>query len=162
MKASIVLCCALVGSGLAARSAAADLHLSYAGKTVALTAAEFAALPHETVTALDGHDKKDHTYSGVPVRDLLSRVDVPSGEKLRGKALSLIVVAHCLDGYQVVFALAEFDDAFNTRTIYLVDREDGQPLFQKTGPFRLLVPGDKRPARWAHKVSELDVVPVGG
>jgi DMSO/TMAO reductase YedYZ molybdopterin-dependent catalytic subunit len=60
-----------------------------------------------------------------------------------------------------VFALAEFEDAFNSRTILLVDRQDGQPLPEAIGPLRLVVPGDKRPARWARMVTSLEVVPVG-
>ena len=65
------------------------------------------------------------------------------------------------DNYEVAYALAEFDEAFSDRTILLVDRQDGQPLFPGTGPVRLLLPGDKRPARWARMVSSLEIVQVG-
>jgi hypothetical protein len=71
------------------------------------------------------------------------------------------VLAHCRDHYDIVFALAEFDDAFNGRTILLVDRQDGQPLADTAGPLRLVVPGEKRPARWARMVTSLEVVSVG-
>jgi hypothetical protein len=96
------------------------------------------------------------------VRDLLARAGVEFGEKLRGKGLRLAVVAHCRDHYDIVYALAEFDDAFNGRTILLVDRQDGQALPDALGPYRLVVPGDKRPARWARMVTSLEVVAVGG
>jgi hypothetical protein len=147
----------------AARLPGADLSLAIAnaGKTTVLSGEELSALPHQDVTAFDSHDKKSHVYSGVPVRDLLARAGVEFGEKLRGKNLRLAVLAHCRDHYDIVFALAEFDDAFNGRTILLVDRQDGQPLADTAGPLRLVVPGDKRPARWARMVTSLEVVSVG-
>jgi len=92
---------------------------------------------------------------------LLARVDAPSGEKLRGPALRLVVIARALDNYEVAYALAEFDGAFNDRTILLVDRQDGQPLGAGMGPLRLLVPGDKRPARWTRMITSLDIIQVG-
>jgi hypothetical protein len=85
---------------------------------------------------------------------------VEFGEKLRGKGLRQVVIAHCRDHYDIVFALAEFDDAFNSRIILLVDRQDGLPLPLGQGPVRLVVPGDKRPARWARMVTSLEVVSV--
>ena len=69
------------------------LRVSYAGKTVVFTAADLAALPHQDITATDAHEKKPHTYSGIPARELLVRAGAPFGEKLRGQALRLVVVA---------------------------------------------------------------------
>jgi DMSO/TMAO reductase YedYZ molybdopterin-dependent catalytic subunit len=128
----------------------------------AFAGAELSMLPHQDVTAFDFHEKQNHVYSGVPVRDLLAKAGVQFGEKLRGKNLRLVVVVHCRDHYDIVFALAEFDDAFNSRTILLVDRQDGQPLPDALGPVRLVVPEDKRPARWARGVTSLEVIPVSG
>jgi len=161
----ILLCLLTISASAAASGARTDestLHISYAGKTLAFSAADLAALPHQEITAMDSHEKKSHAYSGVPARDLLARAGAPLGEKLRGQALRLIVVARARDSYEVVYALAEFDPAFNDRTILLVDRQDGQPLGEGAGPLRLLVPGDKRPARWARMIVSLDVVPAGG
>jgi len=62
--------------------------------------------------------------------------------------------------YRVVFALAELDPAFTDRVILLADRADGQPLDNKTGPFRIVVPGEKRMARWVRQVITLKVVQV--
>lgn len=152
---------ALIGASAALR-ADPSLQISYAGKTTAFAAADLAALPHQDVTAFDFHEKQNHVYSGVPVRDLLEKAGVLFGEKLRGKSLRLVVIAHCKDHYDIVFALAEFDDAFNPRTILLVDSADGKPLPDGQGPLRLVVPGDKRPARWARMVSSLEVLPAPG
>ena len=143
------------------RAEESGLSIAYDGKTTVFAGTELSMLPHQEVTTFDGHDKKNHVYSGVPVKDLLARAGLPFGEKLRGKYMQLAVLAHCRDHYDVVFALAEFDDAFNARTILLVDKQDGQSLGDGLAPFRLVVPGDKRPARWAHMVTSLEVVPVG-
>jgi hypothetical protein len=152
----------LTATPVALRAADPGLQISFAGKTTSFAAADLAALPHQEVTAFDFHEKQNHVYSGVPVRGLLEKAGVQLGEKLRGKNLRLVVIAHCSDHYDIVFALAEFDDAFNSRTILLVDSADGKPLPDGQGPLRLVVPGDKRPARWARMVSSLEVIPVAG
>jgi hypothetical protein len=158
--AAILGCLSLCATAL--RAADPLVTITFAGKTTVLGAADLAAAAHQEVTAFDFHEKKDHVYSGVPVRDLLAKAGVEFGEKLRGKGLRQVVIAHCRDNYDIVFALAEFDDAFNNRTILLVDRQDGQALPDGQGPVRLVVPGDKRPARWARMVTSLEVVSVDG
>jgi hypothetical protein len=142
------------------RSLAAEpaLTVSSADKTATFTLADIQLLPHADFTAFDAHSKTDNHYSGVPVRDLLAKVDAPLGERLRGKALRLAVVVHARDGYATLYALAEFDEAFSDRTIYLVDAEDGKPLYENSGPLRIVVPGDKRPARWARMVQSIEIV----
>ena len=67
------------------------------------------------------------------------------------------VVARAPDGYQVLFSLAEFDQAFSDRVIILADRRDGKPLDKREGPLRIIVPGDKRHARWIRGVDTLEV-----
>jgi hypothetical protein len=149
----------LAGLLPALRGIAAEpiLTLSSAGQTLTLSADQFRALPHTDLTATDPHLKVEHRYSGVTVKELLSKVGAPLGEKLRGQALQLAVVFHSKDGYATLFALAEFDDAFSDRTILLVDSEDGKPLPDNAGPLRVVAQGDKRAARWARMVTSIEV-----
>jgi hypothetical protein len=144
----------------AQRGFAADPALTVfsAEKSVTFTAEELLALPHMELTATDPHENKEHHYSGVPVRDLLLKVGAPLGESLRGPALRTAVLIHANDGYATLFALAEFDDAFSTRTLLLADSADGKPLPEHSGPLRLVVPGDKRAARWARMVKSIEVI----
>ncbi len=152
---------AAIAGLLAASALSAPLFSVRNGSTtVSFESPAFDALAHQSVTAYDFHEKQDHVYTGVPVRELLSRAGVDFGEKLRGRELRQVVVVHCRDHYDIVFALAEFDDAFNGRTILLVDRQDGHAVPAGQGPLRLVVPGDKRPARWARMVESLEVVAV--
>ena len=59
------------------------------------------------------------------------------------------------DGYRVLFSLAELDPGFTDRVVILADRVSGQPLPASEGPYRLIVPGEKRPARWAGQVTRI-------
>lgn len=96
-------------------------------------------------------------YDGVPVVDLLQGAGVPLGRRLRGAQMKCYVVVNASDGYQVVFALPEFDPAFTDRVILLADKRDGQPLLAPEGPFRIIVPAEKRHARWVREVIDLDI-----
>ncbi len=149
--------------GLAAGLRAAEPGLTIIGpaRSLTLTAAEFAALPHTECAVADPHSGRPLRYSGVAVRDLLARVDAPIGPRLRGPALQLAVIVRARDGYGVIFALAEFDDAFCNRTIVLADQEDGKPLPATSAPFQLVAPGDKRAGRWARMVTTLEIVGIG-
>ena len=61
------------------------------------------------------------------------------------------------DGYRAVFALAELDSDLTDRVILLADTKDGQPLPASEGSFRIIVPGEKRPARWVRQVRAVTV-----
>jgi DMSO/TMAO reductase YedYZ molybdopterin-dependent catalytic subunit len=152
---------ALLLSAVGGLAAEPLLTLISPDKTVVLSVDDFRALPHTDLTATDPHSKEQHKYTGVLVRDLLAKVDAPLGEKLRGKALQTAVIVRSKDGYGILFALAEFDDAFSDRMLMLADGEDGQPLPANAAPLRLIAPGDKRAARWARMVTALEVVRPG-
>jgi len=115
-------------------------------------------LKHTSFSATNAHEKKTATYGGVSLRDLLKEAGVPSGENLRGKALATYIVISAADGYQVTFSLAELDEGIGNLTVLVADSEDGKPLAQTAGPLRLVVPGDKRPARWVRMVKAIRVV----
>ena len=85
---------------------------------------------------------------------------VTFGDSLRGKRLSSCLVAEAADGYRVIIALPELDPGFTDRVILLADKADGHPLDTKEGPFRIVVPGEKRMARWVRQVTILKVVQV--
>lgn len=102
-------------------------------------------------------DGTGHVYSGVAVSDLLQKAGVPMGKALRGESMSQYLLVKAADGYRVLFALPELDSAFAEKTILLVDTVDGKPLPEAKGPFRIVVPGEKKPARWIYQVRTLAV-----
>jgi len=71
--------------------------------------------------------------------------------------MTLSVVATASDGYRAVFALAEFDPGFTDQVILLADKRDGKSLSAREGPLRIIVPSEKRHARWVREVSSLTV-----
>jgi hypothetical protein len=116
--------------------AASTLEVTYQDKKISLDQADLAKLPAQEVEAADHQTK--HRYAGVLLRDVLGLVGAPSGDSLRGKALTLVVRITGNDNYSVVFALAEFDPGFTDRTIILADQQDSQPLPDNAAPFRVL------------------------
>ena len=122
-----------------------------------LTLADLAAMPRVKVQVRT-HDNKDHTYEGVPLFEILTRAGVPSGEALRGTLLTRYLVMTAHDGYRVLFSLPELDPAFTDTHAFLADRMDGAPLPLQQGPLRLVIPGEKREARWIRMVERIDVL----
>lgn len=154
----LVIFAALTLGALHAFAATPLLTISGSGATTTVTAGDFAVLPRMEVKLAEMHGKQEKLYSGVAMRDVLLKAGAPLGDKLRGPALGTAVLVKCKDGYTVVFALAEFDEAFSSRTILLADREDGENLPPSAAPLRLIVPGDKRGARSARQVVAIELV----
>jgi len=123
------------------------------GQTATLTAADLAAMPHQTVTLT--HDGKSTVYSGAPLTAILQRVGAPAGKALHGPELADVVVITASDGYRVVLALADTDPAVRADKIILADSADGAAFSPAEGPLRLVVEGDLRPARSARMVTAI-------
>jgi DMSO/TMAO reductase YedYZ molybdopterin-dependent catalytic subunit len=117
---------------------------------------DLAALPRREVHARD-RDGTEATFTGVALVELLRLAGVPLGEKLRGSNMALYLLVEAADGYRVVFALPELDPAFTERMVLLADHRDGQPLATAEGPLRLVVPDEKRQARWVRQVGSCTV-----
>ena len=150
---------AVLAVALAQTAFAQEISVENGSRTaVHLKAADIAAMTHQDIT-LNDHGKTVK-FSGVPVKLLLEKAGVMFGESLRGKALANCLLVEAADGYRVVIALPELDPGFTDRVILLADRADGQPLDSKQGPFRVIVPGEKRPARWVRQVTTLKIVEV--
>lgn len=121
-----------------------------------LRMADLAAIAHRSVSVADEKQGKTQ-YQGVAVVDLLRRAGAPLGPALRGPKMRLYVLVKARDGYAAVFALAEFDPGFTDRVILLADQRDGHPLEAVEGPLRIIVPGEKRHARWVRQVTDIEL-----
>lgn len=142
---------------------AVDFQLRIGGdveRPLTVNAVDFAKLEHRTVRAR-GHDGQEGTFEGVAIVDLLRLAGVPLGKDLRGDRMLTYLVVEAADGYRVVFALPEIDPAFTERTILLVDRRDQQPLSSHDGPLQVIVPGEKRHARWVRQVTAFTIRRAG-
>lgn len=121
---------------------------------LALTLKEINQMPHSQAILKDKNGKP-RVFSGVPVTDILARAGATLGGKLRGKYLSQYLLVKCADGYNVLFSMAELDSSFTNRVILLADSVGGKPLPEARGPLRMIVPGEKKPARSCFKVTEM-------
>jgi DMSO/TMAO reductase YedYZ molybdopterin-dependent catalytic subunit len=125
---------------------------------LALSLQDLAGMPRTKVTAKE-HDSTA-TYEGVTLTEILLKAGAPLGKLLRGKAMASYVLVTAHDGYRVVFALPELDPDFTdaSQQIILADTVDGKPLSDKQGPVRIVVPQEKKGARWVRMVESIEVV----
>lgn len=123
-------------------------------KTLSLQREDLQKLKLITAT-LKGKNGEVHKYGGVAVQDILEMAGVTMGKDLRGENLAKYLLAKCADGYKVVFTLAELDSSFTDRVVMLAYESSGKPLPTGIGPFRIVVPGEKKPARSSFQVTEL-------
>ena len=128
-----------------------------AGKQV-LGRADIEALPHTKVTASEHSTPVQ--FEGVSLKSVLEKAGVSFGESIKGKRLAECLVVEAADGYRVVIALPELDPAFTDRQTLLVFLRDGKPLGEKEGPYRVVIPDEKRMARWVKQVTTFKIVEV--
>ena len=126
------------------------------GKTASFDAAALDKLPQQEVHA-ESHGKSV-TCKGPTLMDVLAKVGAPQGETLRGKSMSLYAKVTGRDDYRVVFSLAELDPQMRADVPILTTFCDGAKLDDNLGPFRVIYPGEKRPARWIRQVSSIELL----
>jgi hypothetical protein len=126
------------------------------GKSTVLARSDVEALLHVKVTtSVSGSPA---TFEGVLLRAVLEKAGVEFGETLKGKRLASCLLVEAADGYRVVFALPELDPAFTDKRVLLAFLKDGKALDDKEGPYRIVVPDEKRMARWVRQVTTLKIV----
>jgi hypothetical protein len=153
--ASAIAAAALAMSGAAAAQTLTVTGLG--GQKLALGAADIAALPHQPV-ALHLENGKSEACDAVPLALILAKVGAPQGRALHGPEMADVVEIGAADGYHVALALAETDPMVRPDPAVLADRCDGAPMAAPEGPFRVIVPGDLRPARSARQVTSLTLL----
>lgn len=129
------------------------------GKQVVLSRKDLDALPHVQVTASE-HSSGPVNFEGVTLKSVLERAGVAFGESMKGKRLTNCLLVEAADGYRAVIALPELDPAFTDKQILLALLRDGKPLGEKEGPYRIVIPDEKRMARWVRQVTTLKIVDV--
>ncbi|WP_229253786.1 molybdopterin-dependent oxidoreductase [Dyadobacter sp. NIV53] len=103
-------------------------------------------------------DNKEHEFKGVALSEIMEKAGVTTGSKLRGENLAKYVIISAADGYEVVYSLPEIDPEFTDQVILLAIEKDGQPLPNGEGPFRMIVPNDKKQARWIREVRSIKIL----
>lgn len=151
----ILLLCALRMTALGQTTAT----LTISGEVTTpleLKVQDLAAMKQVSARVKD-RDGKEHELKGVALIELLEKAGVTTGPKLRGENLAKYALITAADGYEVLYALAELDPEFTDQVILLATEKDGQPLPAGEGPFRIVTPRDKKPARWIREVRSIKI-----
>lgn len=125
--------------------------------SLTVTVNDLKKMPRKTLRVENAHAKRTEVYEGVPLEDLLKKAGAPQGEQVRGAAMASYVLVEAADDYLVVFSLAELDSSFQDSEVLVADTMDGAPLAPDQGPFKLVAPHEKRPARWVKMVKSISV-----
>ena len=142
---------------IATSAPAADLTLKgLNGTTTTVSAANFASLPHESLTVTFHGEKR--TFEGVSMLELLRKVGAPWGDTLTGKELATVVLVTARDGYRVAYSIGELDPGTARGKVLIADRADGKPLDGEDGPFQVVVEADFRPARSARMIERIELI----
>jgi hypothetical protein len=126
------------------------------GAKVVFDQSAIARLPHVKLTA--GSSPAPSTFEGVALRSILEKAGIGFGDTLKGKRLASFLLASGADGFRVVIALPELDPSFTDKQVVLAFLQDGKPLAPKEGPFRIVMPDEKRMSRWVKQVTTLTIV----
>ena len=154
---SLTLMVLLVNAGFSQDNGASFTVGGEVLKPLKLSVKELSALKSSEVKAKD-RDGKEHTFKGVMLWTILDSAGVTLGKDLRGENLAKYVLVKASDGYEVVFSLPEIDPEFSDKIILLAHEVDGKPLAATEGPFRLVVPQDKKHARWIRQLVSIQVL----
>jgi hypothetical protein len=127
--------------------------------SITITKAMFADMKQVVVMA-KAHDEKVHRYSGVTIANLLTKAGVILGDSAKHKTVNSYIIVTAADNYKAIYALPEIDPLFANRAIILADRADKKPLPSEDGPFQIIVPGEKKHARWVRQVTGIQVLIV--
>jgi hypothetical protein len=115
------------------------------GKQIVLTRSDIEAIPRSRVTT--GASDVSTRFEGAALKAVLDKAGVGFGESMKGKRLASCLLVEAADGYRVVIALPEIDPAFSDKEFVLAFLRNGKPLDDKEGPYRIVIPGEKRMAR---------------
>lgn len=154
-----LLCATLLCALMTHASAQTAATLTVSGEVATpleLKVQDLAAMKQVSQKVKD-RDGKEHEFKGVALIEILEKAGVTTGARLRGENLAKYVLITAADGYKVLYALAEIDPEFTDQVILLATEKDGQPLPSGEGPFRIVKPNEKKPARWIREVRSIKI-----
>lgn len=99
------------------------------------------------VSYRSGSETVSTSFTGVPLWQILSAAQPNLNADVRNDRVSTFIVVTASDGYQAVIAWGEIDPEFGDQPVLLAYQENGAPIDDPQGPFRLVVPGDVRDGR---------------
>lgn len=119
------------------------------------TLEQLAGLAQEEANRMD--HGRPITCRGVALIDLLAAAGLPSGDAVRGPALTTVIVATGRDGYRAAFTLGELDRKLGNTAALLATSCSGTGSGDSAGELRLVLPADQRGARSVRQLERLTV-----
>ena len=124
-----------------------------------LTRAELINLPAttEAVSLKTGKGVLTGRYTGVLLWTLLQQASIKVSAEHRNDAMRHTIVVTSSDGYSTVLSVAEIDPEFGDERAIIAYAKDGQPLSDKRGFARLILPADRSAGRAISGVARITV-----
>jgi hypothetical protein len=128
------------------------------GRERVITTADLHAHAREPVdvTYVTTRYREVHHVQGVPLHDVLARVELRLDERCKMDHLNFVVLAFSEDGYRVVLSWAEIDPEFGACAALLATRYNGRLLSRPT----LVTPRDGRASRFVRGVCRLQLARI--
>lgn len=136
-----------------------ELQVSVDGKTSTVTLQELAAMPQKSVKVHNEHTKKDETYTGVLLSDLLAKYGFVIGPSSHRAMLHSYVIAEGTDKYWVLYSTTEIEGSEHDADVIVATSVDGAPLGED-GQLKLVASADKKPQRWVRNLTAIRLVKV--
>jgi DMSO/TMAO reductase YedYZ molybdopterin-dependent catalytic subunit len=150
MKGLIVIVFFLVSSAVSAQTLSIEGDVARPGQ---MSIKGFETLPAVEIKA-KGKDGKEHTFKGTYLGAVIQSAGTETGKN----NVSKYVLVTGADGYKVVFSFPEVDPDFTEQSIIVATSVDGKPLPAEDGPFRIVVPNDRKQGRWVRQVTSITVI----
>jgi hypothetical protein len=126
------------------------------GKVNTFTLADLKALPQVNITVKDGKTRKDMTWTGPLLSDVLAACGFAYNNQTEHKLVHRYAVAYGTDGYAVVFSIPELIGLFHTGQTIVAIQRDGAPL-TTIGQFTLYDSADIFTARRVSNFTSLEI-----
>lgn len=127
-----------------------------AGVKHAIARDAYLRLPRQSVKVTSYN--RENEFEGVSLVNLLESAGVKFGDALKGRRASTVAILEAADKYRVVVPLLDVDPLTTDRLMLVVDKRDGELLDDQHGPYRLIIPGDKRGIRWIRSLRTIRVM----
>lgn len=98
----------------------------------------------------------------IPLLALIEHSKPRPATNRRNPLLGFTVVVDGDDGYTACFGLADLLPEFGAKEVLVAIDKDGKPLPSGDRPVRLIVPSEKRPARWVYAIERIRIVDTAG
>lgn len=150
---------AMAEHGHAPAALSTSLILAIDGSTTTLTVAELKAMPQKTVTVHNPHTKRDESYTGVELSDLLAKYGAPLNKTTQKRMLHSYLRVEGTDHYFVLYSTAEVEGEIHDGDVIVATGMDRGGLGED-GAIKLVASGDKKPMRWVRNATRITLVTV--